>query len=142
MFTHYWNAPGYPSSGVIVDHTIHTWYSTTLNKWVLCNEDAAPIVDHAVFNIVAPTFSSSISVMENTLTDVSLYPNPVKDILMITSQEEITELSIFNQLGQEIKLIEPLQSSFEIDLSDLTTGIYIVKMKTIDHRGTYKVMKQ
>ncbi len=142
VFTHYWDAPGYPSSGVIVDKTMGAWYSTTYNKWTIYTEDITPMVDNAVFNIVAPTLSTSASVEENSLIDVTLYPNPVEDILTITSQEEITELRIFNQLGQEVKIIEPLQSSFEIDLSDLATGIYIVKMKATDHSGTYKLMKQ
>ncbi len=141
VFTHYWSAPGYPSSGVTVDKTMGTWYHPTHNKWIIYTEDVTPMVDNAVFNIVAPT-ANTTSVEENTLIDVSLYPNPVEDILTITSQEEITELSIFNHLGQEVKIMEPSQSSFEIDLSDLSTGIYIVKMKAAELRGTYKLMKQ
>ena len=142
VFTHYWDAPGYPSSNVTIDKTLGAWYSPTYNKWTIYTEDGTPMVDDAVFNIVAPTSTATASVEENSLIDVSLYPNPVEDILMITSQEKITKLSLYNQLGQEVRIIEPLQSSFEMDLSDLATGIYILKMKAAEHSGTYKLIKQ
>ena len=142
VFTHYWDAPGYPNSAVIIDKTMGTWYSPSQNKWVIYTEDATPMVDYAVFNIVAPTTTTGISVEENTLADVSLYPNPVEDVLRITSQEKIIKLSVFNLLGQEVKTIEPLQSSFEIDLSSLEMGVYLVNMQAAEHSGTYKIMKQ
>ncbi len=142
VFTHYWDAPGYPNSAVTIEKTLGTWYSPSQNKWVIYTEDASPMVDYAVFNIVAPTTTTGISVEENTLADVSLYPNPVEDVLKITSQEKIIKLSVFNLLGQEVKILEPLQSSFEIDLSSLEMGVYLVNMQAAEHRGTYKIIKQ
>ena len=55
VFTHYWGAPGYPSSNVVVDKTMGTWYSSGYNKWVIYTEDQTSMVDNAVFNIVVPT---------------------------------------------------------------------------------------
>ena len=68
------------------------------------------------------------------------YPNPVKDVLRFSSPETISEVTIFNLLGQQVgaKKINVNQ----IDMSNLTAGTYMVKI-TIDNKiKTIKVIKE
>jgi len=74
----------------------------------------------------------------------STYPNPVKDFLTIefTDNTEKTSIEIFNILGQKIKTFENVSNAENLDLSDLTPGIYLLK---INHNGaiqTIKIKKQ
>jgi len=67
-----------------------------------------------------------------------VYPNPVKDLVTIDIQSEISgaiQLSLFNILGTEVKKWESYylnqgDQQFKIDLSFLKTGIYILKISS------------
>jgi hypothetical protein len=142
VLTHYWGAPGYPNSFVVVDHTLNTWYSSSYNKWVIGNEDGSAMEDNAVFNIVVPTATATADISENNLASVSLYPNPVKDILFVKGQDKITLISLHNQLGQLFIESKPGKKEFNIDLSEYATGFYIIKIQTNNKERTYKIYKK
>jgi len=55
---------------------------------------------------------------------VSLFPDPVQDILIIEPGRKIRFVEIFNPLGQ--KLLQTTRN--EINVSTLTAGIYIIRV--------------
>ena len=57
-----------------------------------------------------------------------IYPNPVKDVLNIEADERIEEISIYNLTGALI--YENALINNNINVSDLTEGVYIIKVKT------------
>ena len=68
----------------------------------------------------------SSSVENITQQDITVYPNPVSNILNIESPNAISEIVLFNLNGKQIH-----SSSLEkIDLSPLDSGIYLLKVKT------------
>lgn len=93
-----------------------------------------------VFQISA--YDGTLGVSENDIVGLSLYPNPIKDVLNVNAQEEITKLSVYNLLGQVVKVMKPSSSNFSIDLSSLPVGIYIVKAETNDKTSSIRVIKQ
>ncbi|MCF6131701.1 T9SS type A sorting domain-containing protein [Flavobacterium wongokense] len=76
------------------------------------------------------------STAENTL---SVYPNPVKDILNIASDEAINKVAVYNVLGQEVITKSLSANEGSIDVSGLQLGTYFVKVNEI---RTVKVIKQ
>lgn len=65
---------------------------------------------------------------ENVKNTVSVYPNPVKDILTIESDySDVNEVQIVNTLGQLVKELT-FEGQAEIDVKDLESGIYFVKI--------------
>jgi hypothetical protein len=65
---------------------------------------------------------------------VSLYPNPANNKLFIEIEDNaslnISEISIYNSLGQLVMPIQPnasLTSPLAIDISDLDSGVYFVR---------------
>ncbi len=72
----------------------------------------------------------------------SVYPNPVKDILNINYNENITKIQIINLLGQEVitKIVNNTEN--QIDMSGLAQGTYLVKVTSNDMIKTIKVVKQ
>lgn len=71
---------------------------------------------------------------------INLYPNPVKSKFSLNySNLMITKVQIFNSFGQNVKTIN--NNFEEIDMSDLTSGIYIVKIITESGIINKKVVK-
>lgn len=95
-----------------------------------------------------PVFKNVISVQTTLgtadfeLKNVVAYPNPVKDILNISLEQNITSVSLYNVLGQEIQ--KKFYSSKEItmDFSSLLSGTYYVKVTSANAIKTLKVIKE
>jgi photosystem II stability/assembly factor-like uncharacterized protein len=92
-------------------------------------------------------FSATIScedVLGTTIFDegqVSLYPNPVTDILQITAKTEINSVVIFNINGQQLLNKDLNSMQGEIDLSALSTGIYFARVSANNATETFKIVK-
>ncbi len=72
--------------------------------------------------------------INNFGTTFSIYPNPASDFLMIKS-DKVEKITIFNVAGQFIKSVVIEDSHAKIDVSDLSTGTYLLKVK--DSKGTF-----
>jgi hypothetical protein len=70
------------------------------------------------------------------------YPNPVKNVLNLSYTQDITSVSVFNLLGQEMltKSINATQST--IDMSNMLSGAYFVKVTADNQTKTIKVIKE
>lgn len=97
------------------------------------------------FNISAKSETLSIENIDSNR--LSLYPNPVKDLLFINSNNQVfidDEISIFNVSGQLVKVIFDTRfiNRLGVDLSDLKTGLYFIQFKTNKGLLTRKIIKQ
>jgi len=90
---------------------------------------------------------STLSVRDNSLPTVSLYPNPVEEILRLKAEKPLEQIELYTLTGQAIS-ITPLNSnpndlnSASYDLSNLKAGIYFIKITINGQAGTYKVVKR
>jgi hypothetical protein len=73
---------------------------------------------------------------------ISTHPNPVTSTFTINSQEVISSVSIFNVLGQQLINQTPDTLNFVVDFSNLTAGVYLVKIATQSGSKTVKVIKK
>ncbi len=62
------------------------------------------------------------AVEENKDSEIALYPNPVRDRVVIEGIE-IAEVEVYNALGQRVKMV---QSTNEINVSGLPEGVYLL----------------
>lgn len=72
----------------------------------------------------------------------SYYPNPVQDVLNLGYTENITNVTVFNLLGQKVMESNANSTSVKMDLSALSSGSYIVKVSSADLVRSIKVIKQ
>jgi len=75
----------------------------------------------------------------------SVFPNPVSDFLILNfSDYSNTSLSVevFTILGQKIKVFENLNTAETLDLSDLTSGVYLLKVSNNEITQSIKIKKQ
>ena len=84
----------------------------------------------------------ALSVNDFDLSEIKVYPNPVKDILNIYFEQEISGIEIFNLLGQRIVDKKINTNTTSIDLSVFPQGNYILKIKSGNNQKTLKVVKQ
>jgi hypothetical protein len=70
--------------------------------------------------------SGNLSVGENLLDAVSVYPNPANDVLYIRGLENTTEVSIYNAIGVMVKVVN-VSDTESINISELSAGLYIAK---------------
>ena len=88
--------------------------------------------------------SIALTINEDRIEDFSFYPNPVKTELNIVFSSNISllELSIYNQLGQDVLRKSIQENSRSINISDLVSGIYFIKLSTENTSKTFKFIKQ
>jgi len=89
---------------------------------------------------VTPTTLSNTSFAENNF---KLYPNPSKgEAINISSNNNSDfEVSIFNMLGKEV-LTKNVKASTKLNISNLQSGVYLVKMTQGSQSSTKKLIVQ
>jgi len=77
--------------------------------------------------------------------NISIYPNPVVDKINIIKQSTNTKnnlLSIYNMQGQLIIRRSIMQEKTEINLSELSKGVYILKLINSESTAVVKFVKE
>ncbi|WP_293872033.1 T9SS type A sorting domain-containing protein [Flavobacterium sp.] len=92
------------------------------------------------FKISAYDASLGNSSFDNT--NFSLYPNPVKDVLNLSYNQEISNVEVYNLLGQKVVSNRYDSNSAQVDMSNLSTGAYVVRVTANGQVKTIKVIKE
>jgi hypothetical protein len=98
------------------------------------------------FPIITNTATSTFQTLANNTFNLdnylSLSPNPAKDILNLNIQdfENIQSISIYNMLGQLVQITTNPSNS--INVADLKTGNYIIKLHTEKGEISGKFIKE
>lgn len=85
--------------------------------------------------------TATLGSAEFVLNDLKIYPNPTKNSVWIDSEKDINEIKVYNISGQELMKLDPQKSHFGIDLSDLNSGLYVIKASKDNGCGSYKIIK-
>lgn len=75
---------------------------------------------------------------------VKMYPNPVSDILKIVTNEneKINSINIYNTFGKLILIIPNAQNIKTVDVSNLSSGNYFIKINSDKGTSNTKFIKQ
>lgn len=85
--------------------------------------------------------SNTASTSDAILRTAKLFPNPVVDVLNISSDENINNYQILDITGKTI-YSKINNSSNAIDLSAMNAGIYFIKMETATSKSVIKFVKK
>jgi hypothetical protein len=154
--------PGQTLADIIVDGQNIKWYSTkniSAGKTSKSTETTLPLTTVLVDGITyyaSQTINGfeskerlAVTVKLNALSnpdfvlgDFKYHPNPVKNILSIENTSVIDEATLFSVAGKVIldKKINSLHS--DLDLSNVATGIYFLKVKSEGREKTIKIVKE
>ncbi len=73
--------------------------------------------------------------------ELSLYPNPTNNIIYINTYDaQVEEVSIFNAVGEKVAFYHGDMK--QINISDLSDGVYVIHIKTNESVSTTKVIKR
>jgi hypothetical protein len=105
------------------------------------------LIDTTLDNSLASSWISSSSVTLATpsyveTSTISVYPNPVADILNIRVQKTIKGVKIFDVSGHLITEIKPKSDIISVDFSSYSKGLYFITIYDENTFTTTKVIKQ
>lgn len=135
------------------------WSNTTFNAgtWTMFTTTYTPPVDgtyYLSFNHFSPVQTSAMSLALDTFaisgvlgvndvvkndTNISVYPNPVSDILNIKSKDKVKNVEIFDMSGKKIN-VELNDNAMNV--KDLQSGSYILSVETPKGKSTQKFIKK
>jgi hypothetical protein len=75
----------------------------------------------------------------NQINTLTIYPNPVQDVVTISNAKVGSRLLLTDISGKTLQQISVNQSSFTIDISKYTSGVYMLKT---ENGITQKIVKQ
>lgn len=148
-----------PSKPTITQNgSVLTSSSTTNNQWYLNGSPIAgatsptyTMIDPGSYQVGVSNESGceSMSDIVSLVTgteyapekDVKIYPNPIKDNLVIEGISN-ANIELFNLQGQFIKNVHTTGNKTSIDMSDIDNGVYSIKITTKDGIIVKKILKQ
>lgn len=91
---------------------------------------------------VTMTLGGCLGNEEFIKNEIKLYPNPVIDVLNISSTESMSKIEVVNMLGQVVfvKTIDELETT--VDMSRYSTGTYIIKVLVDTKVEIFKIIKK
>jgi hypothetical protein len=104
-------------------------------------------------DIIIQGFAEDTNVYWNTSTIVSVanaidsnetiifYPNPTKDFVNFSLDDNIESIVLFNLAGQQILTKQVNGKEFILDITSLSNGIYMAKLNTTGKLQTVKLIK-
>ena len=110
----------------------------TNRNWLVLDEDGdIPIVNTTY---ECPYFTIGIEDIMVNNVKVEIYPNPASNNLNIECEERISSLELYDALGRMLISKENVLDNTSIDVSNLNSGIYILKIRTEKGSGEYKII--
>lgn len=81
-----------------------------------------------------------VSITDETLDKVAVFPNPANDILNITADNNIETVELVNLAGQSVLHQLVNGNNHSIDVSDLSEGVYMIRINTTNRSMTKKLI--
>lgn len=83
--------------------------------------------------------SATLGTKDNELNRISVYPNPATDIIIIENLKTNFSLELIDNSGKLVKSISNQTSKTEINIKNLASGIYYLK---VDGQSVQKIIKK
>ncbi len=84
----------------------------------------------------------TLGLQNNGLQHLSFGPNPVTNTLKISNQSVISQVLVYNLVGQILLKLHPNSTQSEVSLENLNSGIYLVKVASENAEKTIRIIKK
>ena len=152
------------NGGVAADATIEdivvtsngtvTWFASSADATANTNPLAVgtQLVDgniyYGVTNIGtcrSTTLAVTVTVVLGTssfdLSQLNYYPNPVKDIFNVKYNKEIISVDVYDLTGRKVIEMKPNTLEVQLNMTNLSNAMYIVRLQSVDGITELKVYK-
>jgi len=86
---------------------------------------------YGVSTVVGMTMNIT-SINDVTNNNVQVYPNPAREVINIVSDLNVKNITMINYVGQTVYNQNVSGNNFQINVSDFGTGMYMVRIETIE----------
>ncbi len=124
-----------------VQHPSHLYDSVGNYTVMLTVTDEDPLSNTEIKGDYISVELSSVGIKEKNFIE-KVYPNPVVQNLFIETENNIEKVSIVNVLGEEVFYDENLEKSVQLNLNDLPSGMYFLRIYSQGILTTHKVLKR
>ncbi len=112
--------------------------------------DEVSVLANIYFDYNAPVETNEALTVISTLSNpdfvpdatVTISPNPTKDKITVTSKNKIQSIQLFDAQGSVLQVIMEQNKTRILDLSNHASGIYFVKVNTVNGSSVEKIMKE
>ena len=108
-------------------HTVNDLIGQSVNSFAMsqryCQMNIGCLAEIA--NLVVDT----TAVSETLSVDASVYPNPVEGEVTVQA-EGLQKVMVFNQLGQQIAMVETEESRLNLNTGSYPSGVYVLQIAT------------
>jgi hypothetical protein len=135
--TYTWST-GSNLSLITISPTVTTTYTVFVTNSVGCSASGT------VTQVVSNCSTVGISEIDNGNT-ISIYPNPANDFMtisLVAEPADATTIYIINALGEMVLTEKVTSSNTTLNTSNLTNGIYFVKIESKNGSAIKKFIKQ
>tara|TARA_R110002096_G_scaffold400804_2_gene597520 strand:- start:15759 stop:17522 length:1764 start_codon:yes stop_codon:yes gene_type:complete len=109
---------------------------------ILNNDNVSTTFNARKFSItVIEVANTTLNIANVSLSNISVFPNPFKDQLIIHSERQLKSILVYNINGSRVFNIENISNNI-IDLSTLNPGMYIMKVETNNGLAFKKLIKK
>jgi len=115
------------TSGCVVDGEFYSNLSQNL------------ILENGIHDLVFTLKTGGLSVKSEKLDVMTVYPNPVENVLYFNSNLNSQSIGIYDVSGIKIKEVKSVNNS--IDLSFLDKGVYFLDLGELNHPAFEKIIK-
>ncbi len=91
---------------------------------------------------VVVDLSDALGTDENAIDGFIYYPNPMENVLNLSSKTSIDNVVIYTMLGQKVVDQNIGATSAQLQISNLATGAYLMKVVSQGQTGTYRLLKK
>lgn len=87
-------------------------------------------------------FGPSLGIASFEKSNIRMYPNPTASLFTIEANDTVESVSLFNVLGQEVLTNKFNSNSVSLDISNIQTGVYVVKVVVGGITSTSRIVKK
>ena len=80
--------------------------------------------------------------IEEISATFDLYPNPVSDKLYVKTENDVEEVTIYNLTGVAVYNEECRMKNVELNVADLNSGVYFIKVRTANSEVINRIIKK
>lgn len=134
----------YRNNTLIVDNQQNTEYvdaNLTDGEYTYYVKTNYQCGSSAASNEVTVLVGDPVHIAEVSGGELVVFPNPAKNNLLIESKENIRQCDIYTVGGALVYSTNNCSSSFEIDITDLPLGVFVIKLQSEYSVYTIKFVK-
>lgn len=86
--------------------------------------------------------NTTLGMDEHDAASFAIAPNPASDIVSISAEQQFDGVTILNAEGKVVKTLEVSGTNAEINVADLTPGVYIVQLSGSESIAQRRLVKK